>query len=127
MKIQNDAVGTAEVLVTEQLTAKAVGSGLLPVYATPAMVALMEEAACNALAPLYSDGETSVGVSIHVEHLAATAMGNKVIATAQVTEMSERKAKFEITVTCGESVVGTAKHTRVAVNALQFMERVEGA
>lgn len=124
MKIELGALGTAQEKVTQERTAAALGSGLLPVYATPAMVALMERAACDALEPLYENGECSVGVSIHVEHVAATPIGQEVQASARVSEMSARKAVFDITVSCGESVIGTAKHVRVAVMPEKFMEKL---
>lgn len=124
MNIVTDAIGRAETVVTEALIARTVGSGLLPVYATPSMVALMEEAACLALAPLLAEGETTVGVSIHVEHLAATGIGETVAAEAQLTEMTARKAVFVITATCGDMVIGTATHTRIAVDSEAFMAKV---
>lgn len=124
MNLNPNAIGAADVTVTQELTAAAVGSGLLPVYATPSMVALMEQAACVALAPLYEEGETSVGVSIHVEHLAASPVGAQIHAQARVLEMTARKATFDIQVTAGETLIGTAKHTRVAVNAEKFMGRL---
>ena len=118
-----DVVGVAEVVVTQELTAAAVKSGLFPVYATPAMVALMEESACNAMLPYYEEGEMSLGVAIDVKHMAATAVGKLVRATATATEQSKRKLVFDVQVYCVDDdvLIGTATHTRVTVSESQFL------
>ena len=77
--------GTASVQVDETNLAVAVGSGSLPVFATPMMAALMEEAACNAVAPFLSEGETTVGTKLDISHDAATPVGLTVTATAEIT------------------------------------------
>ena len=122
-----DIVGVAEVVVTTELTAAAVKSGLFPVYATPSMVALMEESACNAMTPYYEEGEMSLGVTIDVKHMAATKVGKLVRATATAMEQSKRKMVFDIQVYCVDDnlLVGTATHTRVTVSEKQFMEGLE--
>jgi Predicted thioesterase len=119
-----DIVGIAEVTVTQELTAAAVKSGLFPVYATPSMIALMEEAACNAMAPYYEEGEMSLGVAIDVQHLAATPVGQLVRATATALEQGKRKLVFDVQVydVDGNVHIGTARHTRVTVSEKQFME-----
>ena len=81
----NDIKATVSETVTEQNTAISVGSGSLAVYATPAMLALIEKAACEAIAPLLSEGETTVGTLLNVKHLAATPVGMAVSATAEGT------------------------------------------
>jgi Predicted thioesterase len=118
-----EVVGVAEVVVTQELTAAAVKSGLFPVYATPAMVALMEESACNAMLPYYEEGEMSLGVAIDVKHMAATAVGKLVRATATAVEQSKRKLVFDVQVYCVDDdvLIGTAIHTRVTVSESQFL------
>mgnify|MGYP003227712530 CR=1 FL=1 len=78
--------GTASVKVDETNLALTVGSGSLPVFATPMMAALMEEAACNAIAPFLSEGETTVGTKLDISHDAATPEGLTVTATAEITD-----------------------------------------
>ena len=78
--------GYAEIIVCEENTASSLGSGLLPVFATPALVALMEKAACEAMKGYLKEGETSVGIEITVKHTAATPVGLKVWANAVVPE-----------------------------------------
>ena len=82
--------------VTLQNTALYVGSGSLNVYATPAMLALIERAACEAIAPILSEGETTVGTLLNVEHLAATPVGMNVSATAELISREGRKFVFEV-------------------------------
>jgi len=122
-----DIVGIAEVVVPMELTAAALKSGLFPVYATPAMVGLMEESACNAMLPYYEEGEMSLGVAIDVQHLAATKVGKLVRATATAVEQSKRKMVFDVQVYCIDDnvLIGTARHTRVTVSEKQFMEGLE--
>lgn len=75
MSISVGAVGTASAVVTPENTAAAVGSGALPVFATPYMIALMENAACNAIADGLEEGQSSVGTKLDVSHDAATPVG----------------------------------------------------
>ena len=82
--------GTASVKVDETNLALTVGSGSLPVFATPMMAALMEEAACNAIAPFLSEGETTVGTKLDISNDAATPEGLTVTATAEITGVSGR-------------------------------------
>ena len=82
MSISVGAVGTASTVVTPENTAAAVGSGSLPVFATPYMIALMENAACNAIADALEDGQSSVGTKLDVSHDAATPVGMHVTAAA---------------------------------------------
>ena len=85
-------------LVTEAMSAKEVGSGEVAVYATPMMIALMENTASTLLKPLLDDGETSVGTMISTTHEAATPCGMTVSAKAEITKVEGRKITFEIIV-----------------------------
>jgi predicted thioesterase len=117
---------TVTTTVNETNTAKAVGSGSLGVFATPMMIALMERAACECLADALTDGQTSVGTAINVEHTAASLIGATITATATVTATSGRKVEFEVTASeVGFSVtlVGRGTHTRVIVDAERFMTK----
>lgn len=112
---------TSTVLVTESLTAAAMGSGDMPVYATPALVALMENAAMCCATELLGEGETTVGGHIDVRHLAPSRIGATVSATATLTAHEGRKLTFSITAQEGDKAIGTATHTRFIVNRQKFL------
>lgn len=116
--------GTAETVVRETNTALAMGSGSLLVFATPSMIALMEQAACNAVAGCLDDDSTSVGTLINITHDAATGMGKKVTATATLTEVQGRKLVFEITAADEDKQIGKGKHERFIVNKEKFMAKL---
>lgn len=116
--------GTAETVVRETNTAIAMGSGSLQVFATPCMVALMEQAACNAVDPCFNDSESSVGTLVNVTHDAATGMGKKVTATATLTAVKGRKLVFEITAADEDKQIGKGTHERFIVNKEKFMAKL---
>lgn len=115
---------TATEQVTADNTAKAVGSGELDVYATPAMLALMERAATACLAPLLGEGETSVGAQISSSHLSPSPLGATVQATAVLQEFDGRKATFVVTAADNFGKIGEGTHTRAVVEAQRFVARM---
>jgi len=117
---------TANVSITvnESNTASAMQSGSLPVFATPALVAVMERAACKCLADCLEQGQTSVGSGISVEHTAASPMGAEITATATIEHVSGRKMEFAVTAVDRAGEIGKGKHTRVIVDAERFMKRM---
>ena len=117
-------VGTATTEVSAAHTAQAVGSGSLPVFATPMLVALMEQAACHCLAPHLPEGQTSVGTHVDIHHTAASPQGAHITATATITQVNGRQIVFEVRATDGTQEVGHGTHTRVAVDAARFMGRL---
>lgn len=123
MAIEIGIKGLAQALVEQEDTAKAVGSGELLVYATPCMVALMEGAACESIAPFLAEGESSVGTMMNVSHTSATPVGMEVRAESVVTAAEGRKITFEIVAydECGE--IGRAVHERVIIQAERFLEK----
>lgn len=123
-EIRTGLVGRSILTVTEDDTAKAMGSGDLPVFATPALVALMENAALNALAGQLPDGATTVGAHIAVDHIAPTPAGMAVSATATLVETAGNAFTFEITASDERGEIGRARHKRVAVQAERFMKKV---
>ena len=114
--------GTASVQVDETNLAVAVGSGSLPVFATPMMAALMEEAACNAVAPFLSEGETTVGTKLDISHDAATPVGLTVTATAEITG---REISYHVTAEDGVGVIGSGVHKRFLVDAERFLNKAQ--
>ena len=117
---------SVSIIVTEYHTAKHLGSGDMDVYATPAMIALMENAAATLLSASLSEGDSSVGVEISSSHLKASPVGAEITATAKVSEVDGRSVKFEITASDNNSVIGKATHTRFVVNRAKFLSRLEG-
>src|SRR5512144_1728900 len=89
-------LGVATCAVTDKLTAEAFGSGLVPVYATPAMVALMEQAAVHAVAGSLAADHTTVGTRLEIAHLAATPLGDAVRAEAVLTAIDGRRLTFSV-------------------------------
>lgn len=116
--------GTAETVVRETNTALAMGSGSLHVFATPSMIALMEQAACNAVAACLDEESTSVGTLVNITHDAATGMGKKVTVTATLTAVEGRKLVFEITAADEDKQIGKGTHERFIVNKEKFMAKL---
>lgn len=115
---------TSSLTVTEALTAKAMGSGDLPVLATPAMMALMENAAMTAVAPELPDGSTTVGGHIESSHLKPTPVGAEVKAEATLTKVDGRKLYFTVKAMQGDTVIGEGTHLRFIVDREKFMSKL---
>lgn len=118
-------IGTAEWVVNDKNTAASMASGQLPVFATPALVALMEQAACNAIAETLEEGISTVGAQISVEHLSATPVGMRVWAEATLTAHEGRSYDFTIEAFDEAGLIGRATHKRVAVKSARFLEKAE--
>jgi predicted thioesterase len=110
--------------VTGGNTALALGSGDVPVFATPALVALLEQAAVHALGGRLSAGETSVGTAIEIVHLAATPMGEVVRGEAELTRVEGRTLHFSLAAFDGRQKVGEGRHTRVIVLRDRFLAKL---
>jgi fluoroacetyl-CoA thioesterase len=118
---------SAQTTVTSENTAKAVGSGHLEVFATPMMIALMEQAACLCLADGLQPEETSVGISVDVEHAAASPLGALITATATITSAVGRKITFAVEAHDDNNAIGKGKHSRVIVDTARFMAKLSGS
>jgi predicted thioesterase len=123
MEIKVGIKAVIEDKVAEQNTALAVGSGSLSVFATPAMIALMEKASCKAVAECLPEGSTTVGTMVNIEHLSATPLGGTVTVTAEVTAIEGRKICFNVTATDNAGLIGKGTHDRFIVQAERFMEK----
>lgn len=115
--------GEAQTTVSSLNTAKAMGSGTLEVFSTPAMVALMEQAAVNALS--LPDGQSSVGTSLNIVHSAATSIGSKVYAKAELVEIDRRRLIFSVEVRDEVGQIGSGKHERVVIDVESFMAKAQ--
>ena len=110
-------------LVEKEDTAQVVGSGSLLVYATPCMVALMEGAACEAIAEGLEEAETTVGIELNIKHLSATPVGLEVRAEAEVTAVEGKIITFEIHAYDEAGEIGSGTHKRAMVNAQRFLDK----
>ncbi len=118
-------IGTATRTVGKKHTALSEGSGRAPVLATPAMVALIEAAAVACVEDQLAEGQETLGVHIDVEHIAATPVGLKVTATAELIEHAGRKLVFNVEARDSRELIGRGRHTRVIVDSARFRAKVE--
>ena len=125
MEIPVGAKGRVDGVVTDQLTAAAIGSGSVEVFATPYMIAAMENAACEALRPYYGEGENSVGTKLDVSHDAATPVGMKYWAEAEVTEVDRRRIVLKVTAYDETGVIGSGTHERFIIQMEKFLAKAE--
>ncbi|PLX16239.1 MAG: dihydrolipoamide acyltransferase [Salinivirgaceae bacterium] len=113
-----------DLIVEKKHTALAYGSGLAEVFATPAMVAFMENAAYKSIEPFLPEGHSTVGMEINVKHLKATLPGKKLVAKSKVTAVDGRKISFEIKVYEGEHLAGNCTHDRFLINNEKFIAKL---
>jgi fluoroacetyl-CoA thioesterase len=125
MDIKPGASGTAELVVGDEHTAPSIGSGKVRVLATPVMINLMEAAALNAVERLLPHGHQSLGTRLEVGHYAATPVGMRLRATAELLKMEGRNLEFRVEAFDEKERVGDGRHTRVVVNVARFDERVQ--
>jgi len=116
---------TVTTTVTDKNTANAVGSGSLDVFATPMMIALMEQAACKCIADSLEPEQSSVGTQINVAHTAASPLGAVVNATAEIVSVDGRKISFTVTAHDGVNEIGNGVHERFVIDAERFMNKLE--
>ena len=114
-----------EQVVTNELTAAAVGSGLLPVFGTPYMIGLMENAAQSALGVFLEEGQGSVGTHLDIKHTAPTPIGMKVWVEAEVTAVSEngKMIDFALKAWDEKGPIGEGTHTRAIINNERFLAK----
>ena len=115
---------TSELKVNEAVTAEAIGSGDIPVLATPMMIALMENAAMQAVRNELPDGYTTVGGYIASSHLKPSQIGDVVSATAEVTKVDGKKISFNVAAYSGETLLGEGTYLRFIVEKEKFMSRL---
>ena len=113
------------VIVTESLTASALGSGDLPVLATPAMIAGMENVCMNCVKEHLEDGQTTVGTRISVSHLSATPVGDTVTYTCALNEVDGRSLRFIVCAFDSAGKIGEGIHERFIVTSDRFLEKAK--
>lgn len=115
---------TTERTVTSNESALSMGSGDMEVFATPAMVALMEQAAMLAAKKLLQEGESSVGIEISTSHLKASRIGSTIRATATLEQQDGRRLKFRVEAYDGDTLIGEGSHTRFIVDKSRFLAKL---
>ena len=115
--------GRVETVVDNSNTAKFVGSGELEVFATPNMIALMEQAAQASVAPHLEEGQGTVGTSLNVTHDAATPIGMKVWAESELIEIDRRRLVFDIKAYDECGLIGQGRHERFIINNEKFIAK----
>lgn len=124
MELKKGLSSQSSVTVSAGNTAAAMGSGDLDVFATPAMVALMENAAMKAVADALPEGSTTVGAEMNVTHIKPSGLGAEIVATAVLTVVEGRKLTFNVGARDAEGMIGEGIHIRYAVDRRRFMEKV---
>jgi fluoroacetyl-CoA thioesterase len=116
---------TLEKIVTADDTASKYGSGLIEVYATPAMIALMEKTSMELVLPFLSEGQNTVGTEVNIKHIKATPVGGKIHCTARLTEVDGRRLVFEVGASDAEGKIGSGTHTRYVIDTEKFMSKLQ--
>ena len=116
---------TKELTVTEDVTAAALDSGGLAVYATPAMIALMEFAAWDSVEACMEEGRTTVGTLMNVKHLTATTVGMHVKAESELVEIDRRRLVFKVAAYDDAGLIGEGTHERFIIDTDRFMSAAE--
>lgn len=117
--------GRAEAIVDTTNVAAVMGSGDLDVFATPAMIALMEQAACNAILTCLDSSTSSVGIKMDTTHEAATLLGKKIIATAKLIAVEGRKLTFKVGACDDHGPIGNGTHERFIIDKAKFIAKLQ--
>ncbi len=114
-----------ETTVREADTARNYGSGLLDVYATPAMIAFMERTSMELVQDYLPEAYGTVGIHVEVNHIKACLPGAKVVCRSTLVNISDRKLSFEVTVSEREEIVGSGVHKRYIINEKKFIQKLD--
>ena len=124
-RLKTGLTGSAELLVGVEHTAPSIGSGLVPVLATPVMINVIEAAALAAVEHLLPAGHQSLGIHLDIRHFAATPIGMRVRATAELIAVDGRTLSFRVAASDDKEPIGDGSHQRVVVNVARFDQRVQ--
>ena len=117
--------GHQELVVTQELTAKNMGSGVMDVFATPAMLALMEKTAFTSVAEYLNEGCGSVGTKVDIEHVASSPVGMKITCESELIEVEGRKLVFKVEAYDEKGLIGKGTHERFIVENKKFQEKTD--
>jgi len=125
MSLKTGIIGEAKTVVSDKNTAITHGSGSVPVFATPAMIALMENAALSSVQPYLPEGHTTVGIKIGSSHIAATPPGMEVTAKSELLEIDGKRLVFKLEAYDAKEKIGEGTHERFIINIEKFMKKNE--
>ena len=123
MELKPGIKACKEIIVTKELCADAWGSGGLPVYATPAMIALMENTAWASVEPCMEEGRSTVGTKLDVSHLSASPVGARITCESELIEAEGRRLVFRVKASDDAGLIGEGMHERFIINTEKFMAR----
>ncbi|MCR5065143.1 MAG: thioesterase family protein [Bacteroidales bacterium] len=116
--------GHFEQVVTDELCADRIGSGLVKVFATPMMIALMEQTCNESVTPLLESGQGTVGTHIDVSHCAATPVGMRVWCDSELVEVDRRRLVFKVAAYDERGLIGEGRHERFVIDTAKFQEKI---
>lgn len=117
--------GKQELVVTKENTAKAMGSGTLEVFATPAMIALMEKTAYKSVAPELEEGSGTVGIALNVKHVAASPVGMKITCESELVKVDGRALTFSVKAYDEKGLIGEGEHERFIIYNEKFQAKAD--
>ena len=117
--------GKRERVVPYEQTAEYIASGLLPVFATPCMIQFMEETSRISVEPYLAEGQSTVGISVDIKHLASTFVGCKVTCESELIEIDRRRLVFYVKVYDDKELLGEGRHERFIIDNAKFIARLE--
>ena len=123
-EIEEGVIGRMEVVVSKDLTAAKYGSGLIEVFATPAMISIMESTAHTSVQKYLPDGFITLGIEVNIKHLKATPVGMKVNCESKLINVDGRKLTFEVNAYDEKGLIGTGLHVRFIVETKKFMDKL---
>jgi predicted thioesterase len=126
MELKPGLAHTSRLVAADAHSARHWGSGALDVFATPAMAALMENAAANAVAGALPEGSDTVGTELNISHIRATPIGDTVEANAILRAVDGRKLEFDVTAADSRGEIGRGTHTRFVVDRAKFLSKLKG-
>lgn len=117
-------IGKSEIVVTKDVTAAAIGSGMVDVFATPMMISLMENTCAKSVASHLQADESTVGTHVNVSHCAATPIGMKVYCESELIEIDRRKLTFKVTAYDERGLIGEGLHERFIIDSKKFQAKI---
>ncbi len=125
MELKTGIRGEQQVIVTEEMTAERLGSGELPVLATPMMIALMENTAYKSVADCLKEGQGTVGTRISVSHLSATPVGREISLESELIEVDRKRLVFKVRAHDTAGCIGEGEHERFIIDEQKFLEKAK--
>ncbi len=123
--IETGIKGHREQIVTPEMSAARVGSGLVDVFATPMLVALVEQTCYESVLPHLDEGQGTVGTLVNVSHLSATPIGRRVWCDSELTDVDRRRLVFTIKAYDDAGLIGEGTHERFVIDTAKFMDKLK--